>query len=124
MGEELDAQIQHGHLADPSEEGEPQESDEEAQDQEAEEGQDQGARAAQAARGKVPVDEPEGELGRHHLQEGPGRHEHQQHQQPEPVGLQIPHQPQQQGVPHGVHIGLVAVEEGAGRVRHGPIVAS
>ena len=71
----------------------------------------QGTRALEGPGGQVVVQEAQGELRRHHLQRRPRRHQDQQHQQPQPIGLEIGHQPPQQHVPHGLLLDLVTVKK-------------
>ena len=111
VAEKLDAQIQHGHLPHPSQQPEAQQLHDETQNEKAEERADQRPSPAQAARRDVVIDEPQRELGRRHLQRGPGGHQGEQDCQLDPVGLQVGEQAQHQGVAHGLTIHLVAAEE-------------
>jgi hypothetical protein len=123
VGEDLQAQVQHGHLAHPAQEPVAEDLHHEPQHHEAQEGQDQGAGAPHGPLGQMVVDEAQGEFRRQDLQHGPHDHEDQQGHESGPIRLEVPHEADQEGVPPGLLVDLVGVEKTTRRISHETILS-
>ena len=122
MGKQLHPQIQHGPLPHPGQQYEAAHLHDEAHRQHAHEARHQGPGALHGAGLDEPVDEPKGELGWHHLQHGPGDHQHQQANKPRPVGFQVFQETDQQRVTQATPRNLITLEKGLALEGHEAIL--
>ncbi len=109
--EELDAEVEHGLLADLGQEEVAGEADEEARDEHAEEARHHGGGTLQAALAHEAVDEAQGEFRGQHFQESAEGHQDQEGQECRPLGPEVAGEAPQQGMAHGALVDPVGLEE-------------